>query len=67
MSTALGPADFARAGAFALLPAVAAGGAMGLPVLLGLAGLAVIGPSLFRQVIEKPRAWLLLLLDARAF
>lgn len=62
MSTALRPADFARAAAFALLPAVAAAGAMGLPVLIGLAGLAAVGPSLFRQALEKPRTWLWLLL-----
>ncbi len=53
MKQALGPADFARAVFFALLPAVAAGGAMGLPVLLSLAGIASLGPGLFRQVLEK--------------
>ena len=53
MQQALGPADFARAVFFALLPAVAAGGAMGLPVLLSLAGIAALSPGLFRQVIEK--------------
>ena len=53
MKPALGPADFARAVFFALLPAVAAGGAMGLPLLMALAGLAALGPSAFRQVLEK--------------
>lgn len=67
MSEALRPSDFARAGAFALLPAVAAGGAMGLPVLVGLAGLAAIGPSVFRQVLEKPSTWLWLLLALAAW
>jgi hypothetical protein len=70
MSEALRPSDFARVGAFALLPAVAAGGAMGLPVLVGLAGLAGlagIGPSVFRQVLEKPAAWLWLLLALTAW
>lgn len=63
MKQALGPADFARAVFFALLPAVAAGGAMALPVLLSLAGLTALGPSLFRQVLEKrPLALALLVL-----
>lgn len=62
MKSALGPADFARAGAFALLPAVAAAGAMGLPLLIGLAALAALGPSVFRQVLDKSSAWLWLLL-----
>ncbi len=53
MKSAFSPGDFARAAFFALLPVVAAGGAMGLPLLMGLAGLAAIGPSIFRQVIEK--------------
>ncbi len=53
MKSALGPADFARAAFFALLPATAAGGAMGLPLLMSLAGILAIGPSLLRQVIEK--------------
>ena len=53
MKQALGPGDFARAVFFALLPAVAAGGAMGLPVLLSIAGLASLSPGLFRQVLEK--------------
>lgn len=53
MKTALGPADFARAVFFALLPAVAAGGAMGLPLLLSLIGLASIGPTMLGQVLEK--------------
>lgn len=53
MKNALGPADFARAVFFALVPAVAVGGAMGLPLLLSIAGLAALGPSQFRQVLEK--------------
>lgn len=61
MTTALTRADFARAGAFALLPAVAAGGAMGLPLLMGLAALVSLGPRLFRQVLEKASPWLWLL------
>jgi O-antigen ligase len=35
---------------------------MGLPVLIGLAGLAALGPTMLRQVFEKPRIWALLLL-----
>lgn len=62
MKPGLGAGDFARAAAFALLPAVAVAGAMGLPVLVGLAGLAALGPALLRQVLEKPRTWALLLL-----
>ncbi|MEZ5958984.1 MAG: O-antigen ligase family protein [Hyphomonadaceae bacterium] len=62
MSTSLRPADFARAAAFALLPAVAGAGAMGLPVLIGLAGIIAIAPSILRQVLEKQRTWLWLLL-----
>jgi len=50
---AFNPDDFARAAFFALLPLVAAGGAMGLPLLMGLAGLAAIRPSLFHQALEK--------------
>lgn len=53
MKQALGPADFVRAGLFALLPAIAAGGAMGLPLFMSLAGLLALGPRLFRQVLEK--------------
>jgi O-antigen ligase len=53
MKQALGPADFARAVFFALLPAVAVAGAMGLPLLISLAGLTALGPRLFRQVLEK--------------
>jgi|CXWL01.1.fsa_nt_gi O-antigen ligase len=43
----------ARAGFFALLPAAAAGGAMALPVLLALAGIASLRVSQLRQVIGK--------------
>lgn len=53
MKQGLGPADFARAAFFALLPAVGVAGAMGLPLVLSLAGLAALGPGLFRQVLEK--------------
>lgn len=53
VNQALGPGDFARAAFFALLPVVAAGGAMGLPLLLALAAIASIQPSLLGQVIEK--------------
>ncbi|MEZ5958695.1 MAG: O-antigen ligase family protein [Hyphomonadaceae bacterium] len=67
MTPALKPADFARAGALALLPGAAAAGALALPVLVGLAGLAAIGPSLFRQVFEKPANWLLLFLTLTAW
>ncbi|MGQ0533587.1 MAG: O-antigen ligase family protein [Caulobacteraceae bacterium] len=38
---------------FALLPAIAVGGAIGLPLLMGLTGLASIRPSTLLQVIEK--------------
>lgn len=62
MRTGLGPADFARAVFFALLPAVAAGGAMGLPLLMSLAGLAALAPGVFRQVLEKRPVALALLL-----
>src|SRR5262245_7077660 len=65
MKTALGPADFARAVFFALVPAVAAGGAMGLPLLMGLAGVAAVGPTPLRQALEKrPLALALLLVLA---
>ncbi|MEQ1490205.1 MAG: O-antigen ligase family protein [Terricaulis sp.] len=65
MKTGLAPADFARAVFFALLPAAAAGGAMGLPVLLSLVGLASLSPNLLRQVLEK-RPLVLALLGAWA-
>lgn len=57
---------FARAAFFALLPAVAVGGAMGLPLLLSLGGVASFRFSLLRQVLEKtPLAiWLLLCFTA---
>src|SRR5262249_23705829 len=41
---------------FALLPAASAGGAMGVPVLLCLAGLLSLRPSLITQTVEKT-AW----------
>jgi O-antigen ligase len=48
---------------FALLPPVAAGGAMALPVFVCLAGAASVRPSLLRQVFEK-KTWPLWLLAA---
>ncbi len=53
---------FARAAFFALLPAVTVGGAMGLPLLLSLGGVASFRLSLMRQVLEKTplSIWLLL-------
>jgi exopolysaccharide production protein ExoQ len=47
------PGGFARAAFFALLPLVAAGGAMGLPLLMGLAASAAIGPTAFRRLTER--------------
>jgi O-antigen ligase len=48
---------FARAAFFALLPLVAAGGAMGLPLLMGLAAVIALGPSPFQRALtEKPLA-----------
>jgi O-antigen ligase len=41
---------------FALLPAVASGGGMALPVLLCLAGAASVRPSLLRQAVENKPA-----------
>ena len=47
---------------FALLPAVSAGGAMGLPVLLCVAGLLALRPAVLRQAVEnRPLALILLL------
>lgn len=57
------PDAFAIAAFFALLPAVIVGGAMGLPVLICLAGAAALRPSLLRQALEtRPLALLLLAL-----
>jgi O-antigen ligase len=67
MRTGLGPADFARAVFFALLPAVAVGGAMGLPLLMGLSAFAALGPSLLRQVLEKRPVALALLVALAAW
>lgn len=61
MKPTLNPADLARAAFFALLPATAAGGAMGLPLLLSLAGLFAFTPSLFLQALEKKSIFLVLL------
>lgn len=47
------PSGFARAIFFSLLAVIAAAGAMGLPLLLSLAGLAAVRPTVFRQVLEK--------------
>lgn len=52
--TALACASF-----FSLLPAVAAGGAIGLPLLMGLTGLIGIRLALLRQAFEKPSILLL--------
>jgi exopolysaccharide production protein ExoQ len=52
---------FARAVFFVLLPAIGVGGALGLPVLLCLAGMLSLRPSLLRQAVES-RPWSLLLL-----
>lgn len=51
----------ARAVFFVLLPAIGVGGALGLPILLCLAGLVSLRPSLLRQAVES-RPWSLLLL-----
>jgi O-antigen ligase len=53
----------ARAVFFVLLPAIGVGGALGLPLLLCLAGALSIRPSLLRQAVES-RPWSLLLLVA---
>lgn len=50
----------ARAVFFALLPAFAVGGALGVPVLLCLAGALSLRPSLLRQAVENRPAALLL-------
>ncbi|MBN8605788.1 MAG: hypothetical protein J0L81_02645 [Caulobacterales bacterium] len=57
-----GPAAFACAALFCLLPAAAAGGALALPLTLCLAGVASFRPDLFRQALEtRPLALMLLL------
>jgi O-antigen ligase len=54
---------FARAAFFVLLPAIGVGGALGLPVLICLAGAASLRPSLLRQAVEsRPAALVLLVL-----
>lgn len=53
MKSARGPADFARAVFFALLPALAAGGAMGAPLFMSLAGILALRPAIFRQALEN--------------
>ena len=57
----------ARAAFFVLLPAIGAGGALGVPVLLCLAGVASIRPSLLRQAIEKRPLPIVLLLALTAW
>lgn len=52
----------ARSAFFVLLPAFGVGGALGLPVLICLAGAASLRPSLLRQVVEKRPVTLLLLI-----
>lgn len=47
------PDAVARGLFFALVPAVAVGGGMALPVLLALAGAFALRPSLLRQVVEN--------------
>lgn len=54
-------ADAARAAMFALLPPAAAGGALALAPLLGLAGAASWRPSLVRRTLGKPPLYLSLL------
>ncbi len=56
------PDWYARAIFFALVPTASVGGGLGLPVLLGLAGVFSFRPSLLRQVFEiKPLPLLTLL------
>lgn len=50
-----------RAGFFVLLPSVGVGGALGVPVLMCLAGALSFRPSLLRQAVESRPAWLLFL------
>jgi O-antigen ligase len=58
-----GPAAFACAALFCLLPAAAAGGALALPLALCLAGFASLRPRLVAQALEnKPLAIVLLLI-----
>jgi exopolysaccharide production protein ExoQ len=54
---------FARAVFFVLLPAIGVGGALGLPVLICLAGALSLRPSLLQQAVES-RPWSLCLLIA---
>jgi O-antigen ligase len=61
MSLRFGPADFARACFFALLPAAAGSGAMALPLLMGATGVASLRFPRFNQPIEKPSIILILL------
>ncbi len=51
-----------RVAFFALLPGLAVGGALGLPVVLCLAGALSLQPSVLRQVLEKRPIAILLLL-----
>lgn len=61
------PGAFARAAFFTLLPVAIIGGAMGLPVLMCLAGVFCLRPSVLRQSIEKPNLSILLLLALTAW
>lgn len=54
--------NFARAAFFALLPAVSVGGAMGLPLLMGLAAMAAIDPTAMKEAITRRPAGLVLLI-----
>ena len=56
------PSAIAIAVFFALLPAVAGGGAMAMPVLLCLAGAAAFSPTVLRQAVENRPWWLWFLL-----
>jgi O-antigen ligase len=58
----MSPAGVASVLFFALLPAVASGGGMALPVVLCFAGAASVRPSLLRQAVENKPAALALLL-----
>lgn len=55
------PGTLAILGFFALLTPLAAGGAMGLPLLLSLAGLAAFRPRTITQCVENRPFWLALL------
>lgn len=52
LKTSLNPGGLARAAFFALLPAAAVGGAMGAPLLMGLAAIGGAGPTPFRRALS---------------